>query len=197
MLTSAINTNGSGASRRRTDLRKAIGPKRPAGIRRTLRVPAGRRQGVGWRHWRPGPRIQTCLVHHGHEHHPERAGRSERSNGKQSEGVWLRNVTTFETFVLLGQNLPRSSFLSDSNGFRTADGQNQSFQRVLLSRARSERVFTQNGGVGRAWTSDGGVPCETGIWKQERGQTGTSCLRCRSLSTNVSMCASAWAFARL
>jgi hypothetical protein len=60
-------------------------------------------------------------------------------------------TTTFETFVLLGQNLPRSTFFQIQTGFELPTDRTKASNAYVFKSAAG-KVFTQNGGVGRAWT---------------------------------------------
>ena len=60
-------------------------------------------------------------------------------------------TTTFETFVLLGQNLPRSTFFQIQTGFELPTDRTRASNAYVFKSAAG-KVFTQNGGRGRAWT---------------------------------------------
>ena len=64
---------------------------------------------------------KRVLFTHGHEHDPERARRSQRSNGKQERRGLGSGVTTFETVRIAWPESSAIDFLSNSNGFRTAN----------------------------------------------------------------------------
>ncbi|MEX2663910.1 MAG: cytochrome c [Vicinamibacterales bacterium] len=70
--------------------------------------------------------------------------------GKEDRGLG-RGTTVFEPFVVYGQILPRDSFVQTHAALElAADTAHASHE--ALWRVAAGRTFTQNGGVGRAWS---------------------------------------------
>jgi mono/diheme cytochrome c family protein len=150
VLTSAVNTNGSGEVSGELVYEKRFGKRNQL----EFAAPYGFIQGTdnGW-DGGIGDLVlgyKRVLFARGTSSILSVQGEVIAPTGNKEKGLGA-GVTTFETFAAFGQNLPRSSFFQMQTGFELPTD-TTNIPNVYYWRGAVGKMFTQNGRVGRAWT---------------------------------------------